>query len=318
MRIIEYYRQNKKLYGTKTALKKVFQRGLQRIAGIDHLEPRIQHQQEELDTLFYFLNEYVDITRIPSASGALRTFQENDVLLLKVFDLICRQNNLTYWLSWGTLLGAVRHKGFIPWDDDLDVNMTREDFELAKSILPSAMTPLGFTVHINPSKSFESIGISYKDFGVWLDVFPMDRFCSELGYTEFRNDLFEGLRHHARKTRSQTLDWERSGELLKSLIEKKYRSGSTAYYIQYSPYQSVESTLVVEEKSILPVQSGFFEDISVMIPHEPNLCCARMYGSDYMKFPRTGVLHHISGLPTSDQLKERGTALAELLNTLEE
>ena len=49
--------------------------------------------------------------------------------ILRKFDKACRENGWTYWLDGGTLLGAVRHKGFIPWDDDVDLVMPRKDFE---------------------------------------------------------------------------------------------------------------------------------------------------------------------------------------------
>lgn len=54
--------------------------------------------------------------------------------LLTEFDRVCRENNLKYYLICGGLIGAVRHKGFIPWDDDVDVAMTRDDFNQLKKI----------------------------------------------------------------------------------------------------------------------------------------------------------------------------------------
>ena len=56
----------------------------------------------------------VDITDLPKVEGQMRDLQLANLYLLKEFDYICKQNNLTYWLDYGTLLGAVRHKGFIP------------------------------------------------------------------------------------------------------------------------------------------------------------------------------------------------------------
>ena len=58
--------------------------------------------------------------------------QECDALLLAIFDKVCKKHGLVYWLSYGTLLGAVRHKGFIPWDDDMDIMMPRPDLERFK------------------------------------------------------------------------------------------------------------------------------------------------------------------------------------------
>ena len=59
--------------------------------------------------------------------STLRRAQLRMLDILKFIDKVCRDNGLKYWLEGGTLLGAVRHGGFIPWDDDTDIAMTRED-----------------------------------------------------------------------------------------------------------------------------------------------------------------------------------------------
>lgn len=80
--------------------------------------------QEEIDTLFYFLNTYCDITKLPPSQDCdLRNVQILLLWLVKIFDKECKKHNITYWLNSGNLLGAIRHKGFIPWDDDVDVAM---------------------------------------------------------------------------------------------------------------------------------------------------------------------------------------------------
>ena len=73
----------------------------------------------------------------------LRQAQLVMLRILRVFDAICTKHSLTYWLDAGTLLGAARHGGFIPWDDDIDVMMPLSDYEkfctLAEKELPFDM-----------------------------------------------------------------------------------------------------------------------------------------------------------------------------------
>ena len=62
-------------------------------------------------------------------SEEIKKLKQTEIEILDYFVDFCNQNNLTYYLTYGTLLGAVRHKGFIPWDDDIDVVMLPEDYQ---------------------------------------------------------------------------------------------------------------------------------------------------------------------------------------------
>lgn len=78
------------------------------------------------------------------SSESLRKGQLKEVELAIEVDRICRKHNLQYWLDYGTLLGAVRHKGFIPWDDDMDLSMPTADFKKFLEIAPQEINPQFF------------------------------------------------------------------------------------------------------------------------------------------------------------------------------
>ncbi|NLL56399.1 MAG: LicD family protein [Clostridiales bacterium] len=111
--------------------------------------------------------------------------------MLVEFDSICKEHNLRYYLAYGSLLGAVRHGDFIPWDDDLDVVMPREDYDRLlktyKEILPSHYdlhnynnTPnyfLSFAKIVNTDTTLVEIANKKNDYrvgGVYIDIFPLD------------------------------------------------------------------------------------------------------------------------------------------------
>ena len=68
----------------------------------------------------------------------LKHLQSLELMILKDFIKICEEYDLTYYMYAGSLLGAVRHNGFIPWDDDLDVIMFRDDYEKFKKVFSSS------------------------------------------------------------------------------------------------------------------------------------------------------------------------------------
>lgn len=126
-------------------------------------------------------------------SITLRKVQLTQLGILKEFDRVCKKHNISYILSSGTLLGAVRHKGFIPWDDDLDIDMTRENYqrfmdcagELPEGLMlqnwhNDAQFGLPFSkLRVKNSVFREEVCANMKNCGIYIDIFPCDRFTDD-------------------------------------------------------------------------------------------------------------------------------------------
>lgn len=153
---------------------------------------------------------------------------DKEIEILVEFMRVCQKNNLKFFVAHGTLLGAVRHKGFIPWDDDIDVNMPRADFEKLKKIALDEFkepyffqcpeTDPGYVWGIAKLRRSDAIGMDIFDSGrkinngLFIDIFPMD--------AVIENEML-------RKEQSLMLEYYRGG-----LYSKAY-GDNYRYFLQY-------------------------------------------------------------------------------------
>ncbi len=138
----------------------------------------------------------------------LRKAQLLMLSILKEVHRVCEENGIHYFLSDGTLIGAVRHNGFIPWDDDIDIGMLREDYEKfclhAHEILPENLviqneyTDPGYgqcfsKVILQGTKWVENVAkkTSRKYFGLYIDIFPYDKITVDKKKQKKQGKLFK-------------------------------------------------------------------------------------------------------------------------------
>lgn len=249
----------------------------------------------------------------------LKEIKQTELNILIAFDKYCRDNNLTYFLCGGTLLGAIRHKGFIPWDDDIDVFMPRPDFE--KFVALTGYNPIApeydtsfyrdtklvadypfVKVIDNRTKVIEKTKLEEKCTGIWVDVFPIDGFSN----SHFINKLF-----CTRKLFWKKLCFTYSDDLSKVTdIRKKIGKALVLPFLKmmgqkrlfnkhdricrkydYEKSTNVGCTVwgykireVIPKDSLFPPSKVLFEGYEFMAPAKPEVYLTSIYG-DFMQLP---------------------------------
>jgi lipopolysaccharide cholinephosphotransferase len=247
----------------------------------------------------------------------LRKHQLRILDILKEVDAICRKNNIDYWLAAGTALGAVRHQGFIPWDDDIDIEVPRTDYlkliKLLENELPSNMiVQTNETDHLwfqNYAKvrdvnsfmkgKYEK-NMRYKYQGVFIDIFPVESetlICHALGHCLQAFFMRSNMCYYKQWDRFTV----RCFKMLKLLyvlfraFDKLFASKNyfdVTYGIRFSNRHA--------KKYIYPLKDILFEGHYFLAPANPDMYLKELF-KDYMKIPEENKRKfHASSVRFSD------------------
>lgn len=241
--------------------------------------------------------------------------EEMKLIQLDIMDAIhhfCVEHNITYSLSYGTLLGAVRYGGYIPWDDDIDIVMPRPDYEwflkefngadnntpyrvIDHSNMPSYGLPFA-KVHDTRTIMHETM-YKQEEFGVYVDVFPLDGVQSK---QQVKSLVLLNKFLNAKKA---TIDKQRSviknmviaiGKLCLSLTDVSSlvsKINTLAKKVSFESSQKVGNLVapygvceIVDNSLFSSYQLHKFEDKQYFIPVGYHEWLTSIYG-DYMKLP---------------------------------
>ena len=204
--------------------------------------------------------------------------------ILDYIDTLCKKHNINYIINYGTLIGAVRHQGFIPWDDDIDLSMPREDYqrfitifqkEKSKYKLLSLETDKNYfnnfiKITDSTTKIIDTRNTKTYESGVFIDIFPMDRFDDpKVIDTCYKLESFK------------LLSFSKHKNIVYKEIQKYSRENGQ--YMAFIPSK-------FKEKEVFPVDTfkelilTEFEGRMLPVPKKYDQFLTQMYG-DYMTPP---------------------------------
>lgn len=246
----------------------------------------------------------------------LQELKDIELDILKFFDAFCKENNIRYYISHGTLLGAIRYKKFIPWDDDVDLLIPREDYDRMITLFQDTeryhlfafekdqnyLYPFAKLCDLNTRK-VENGYNNGVELGVDIDIFPLDAWDNELEIAKkeaeyIHRNMFYLVLSKLKKPDSKNIikRFAKSVAMVgckmlgsKHFI-KKIIKASTNIYQQENKYLGCKVWCVYGEKGIIPaVAFGEpiyieFEGLMVPAPQDYDTYLTCLYG-DYLPEP---------------------------------
>lgn len=257
-------------------------------------------------------------------TSELEKLKKLELMILKEVSAICDKHNIDYYIYAGTALGAVRHKGFIPWDDDVDIAVFRKDYEKLLKILDNELNSKFYLITMKKQEEcFFHIskvclkGTKFEDWwakqvsfdeGIYIDIFPLDnipkskfkRLIYHYKCNLINHILMNATVHINTGSTFRDLGHNVLYKLLNNIpISKRY--WKSRYHKILTKYENTETEYVTSYFSQISCQTfgkyGFFlksdfspskriefEDLYVSSPKNVDAILKEYYG-DYMKLP---------------------------------
>lgn len=246
------------------------------------------------------------------------SLEERKQLLLDILqkvDRFCRENSINYSLAYGTLLGAVRHRGYIPWDDDIDIAMLRSDYERFSKLFNKEKDVCRFydcrndkDVHIGFGKVVDTRtivieGARTKNLGIAIDVFPIDNLADtyeeSLNYYKSYGFLKELLITKCRKVSEVRSLWKKPFFVLMKVVFAWYplheislqmtkrllhNQNLNSKYVGLVVGTTMKENQIIEREVWSEFQEINFEGHMFRAVKNCDIYLKREYG-DYMKLP---------------------------------
>ena len=312
-------------------------------ARLDSIEKKLSDSEKKNEYLFYCLQHLDGETELetkkrvflnlPKADGSIREFQLAANYILQRVKHICDENDLHVILSGGTLLGAIRHKGFIPWDDDVDLDIMRADYYRLEEILAKdeeLVMKRYYRYLVKDQRAGYITKIKLKDSeNFFIDIFPKDYVYAPEDEVEQIWEETKALcdEYHSRlkeifvqygfleKDRNRPEPFEKMDEAVRTL-EKQYVSILQERYCKTGEYngfcQGVDQDFIFRDihkiasaDEYLPIKRNalLFEGAYYDSYQNPEKWLAGQYG-DFWSLPRAIQQQHykeFSGYTEQDQ-----------------
>jgi lipopolysaccharide cholinephosphotransferase len=234
------------------------------------------------------------------------------VKMLEFLDKFCKDNHINYWIDSGTLLGAVRHGGFIPWDDDTDICMLRKDYlkfikifgdkKHGNFVLQTHQTDKGYFRFWSVVRDLKTEYVHSDDMpceqmlkyrGVQIDVFPViDRFTKlSINLSKkisWRVNHYYISEAYTKKHLFTRLYFFLGSKIVFPLLHLLFRKKQENIICDYGVGFYQEKRCI---SHIFPLSRIKFENIELNCPNNPKAYCELLYGNDFMEMPKNNLIY---------------------------